>query len=396
MSSTSSLLTANITKIMNTWEQRALKEVQSAHHQESLALRDSLPEYLSQIADALSMKIDRTEARNLWDMDESTRIGKKHGRERAASLHYTMDQMILEYHILRQVLFDVLEEEVQLSRVEREVIICSVEQAVNDAATQFSDSLKDYQEQLSYSLVHDLRNPLMVAQISSELILRHKDTPPFCINKTNRIMANLKRIDSMISELLNVSRRKAWETLSFDFEECDLDLIIKEIIEEATLTGENRFIYESPGKTLGLWNENGLRRMIENLTTNAVKYGLKNTPITFKLNSTNESAVVSIHNQGPPIKKDELEILFDQFRRSRSAEREEGWGIGLSVVKAMVDSHQGSIEVESQKDQGTTFTISLPITPLASTKHPRQQQPQKFMPKIPMDSPLKDDLSQRQ
>ena len=64
-------------KIMHCWEERALQEVEASVHQHSLALRDSLPEFLDQMANALSTTINRTTARVKWDKDESTRIGKK-------------------------------------------------------------------------------------------------------------------------------------------------------------------------------------------------------------------------------------------------------------------------------------------------------------------------------
>lgn len=380
MTPTSTRLKKNIPNIMAIWEKRALMEVKAAHHQGSLALRNSLPEYLGQLADDLSKTIDRTQARNRLDKKESTRIGKKHGSERAASKNYTMDQMILEYHILRQVLFDIMEEEKDLTSTEREVMICSIEQAVNDAATQFSESLKDYQDHLAHSLVHDLRNPLTVARASSELILRHKDTSEYCTTKTKMVLSNLKRIDMMITELLDASRKKAWDTLSLDFQDCDLDLILKEIIEGSVLAHGDRFKYESNGMCIGQWNENSLRRIIENLTTNAVKYGLENTPITFKLSSDRNSAIFTIHNEGSPIPDEEQSILFDKFRRSESAKRKEGWGLGLTVAKGMVESHSGSIEVSSGPDMGTTFIVTLPIT----SKH-KEDEVTGFMPKVPMD-----------
>ncbi|MBC7885370.1 MAG: hypothetical protein H7X99_07835, partial [Saprospiraceae bacterium] len=102
---------------MKIWEERANKEVLAAMKLDSLALRNSLPDLLPQIADALSTTIDRTAVRVRWDRDESMRIGKKHGLERAESF-YTMAQMLSEYHILRQVICDVLEDEAPLSSFE--------------------------------------------------------------------------------------------------------------------------------------------------------------------------------------------------------------------------------------------------------------------------------------
>ena len=366
MESTSTRLTSNIPRIMAAWEKRALVEVKSAHHQESLALRNSLPEYLTQLSDALSKTIDRTYARERSDKEESTRIGKKHGSERAASLNYTMDQMIMEYHILREVLFDVMEEEIELIRTEREVMICSIEQAVNDAATQFSDSLKDYQEHLAHTLVHDLRNPLTVAKACSEMIIRNDESSEFSVDKSKKVIKSLNRIDMMISEILDVSRIRTWETQSMHFQDCDLDLIMKEIIDGSTIAHGDRFKYESKGMVIGKWNENGLRRVIENLTTNAVKYGKENTSITYNLSVDKDRATLSIHNEGVHIPAEEQSILFDKFRRSKSAERKEGWGLGLTIVKGMIDAHKGTIHVVSGPSTGTTFIVTLPTTPAES------------------------------
>ncbi len=132
-------------KIMETWEVRVIKEVNAAVQGNSLALRNSLPEFLNQISDALSTTIDRSQERIKFDRKENTRISKSHGSRRSGTKNYTMDQLILEYHILREVICDVMEEEETLSSIESEVITCAVEQAVNDAATQYSDTLRDSQ-----------------------------------------------------------------------------------------------------------------------------------------------------------------------------------------------------------------------------------------------------------
>lgn len=373
MQSTSKRLEANIPKIMKAWEERALAEITAAQQQGSLALRNSLPEYLSQLVSALSTTIDRTHARKRADKEESTRVGKKHGRERAGAKNYTMDQMILEYHILREVLFDVMEEEAELTAVEREVMICSVEQAVNDAATQFSESMKDYQNHLSHTLVHDLRNPLSVVKASAQLMLRKSDISSYNALKTNLIIKNIDRIDSMIGELLDESRKSAWDDMSQDFKDCDLDLILKETIEGSSLSLGDRFIYCSEGTCIGNWNENSLRRLIENLTTNAVKYGDVDGKITFTLKQDATHSTFTIHNEGNPIPLEEQKLLFDKYRRSRNAKNQDGWGLGLTVVKTMVDAHQGNIEVVSEGSKGTTFVVTLPKTRAADLNDENKQ-----------------------
>lgn len=366
-SSASSRLNRLSPKIMDLWVQRALAEVSASKHQEDLALRNSLPIYLTQLSDALSKTIDRTAARNRRDRYESTFIGNKHGRERAVSKNYTMDQLIFEYHILREVICDVMEEEKELSAVEREVIISSIEQAVNDAATQFARTLREIQEQLTNTLAHDFRTPLTVAKMNLQLILRNPDDADHVISKASQGVTNLERLDRLIQNLLDGSRMKAGSGLTVELSKgVDLNVLIQEVMTDLSTTHKNRMIYKAPGKCLGLWNESGLRRVIENLATNAVKYGYDHTPITITLTQSEDKAVFSVHNQGAEIPEDEVSMLFQQFRRLRTAEDKPGWGLGLSVVKGMVEAHHGEIEVESVAGKGTTFTITVPKNPQAT------------------------------
>lgn len=348
---------------MNTWEKRALLEIKAANLQETLALRDSLPIYLTQLCDALSTNIDRTSARKRFDKEASARIGQKHGRERAGSVSYTMDQMIMEYHILRQVICDVLEKDKPLTDVEMEVITCSVEQAVNDAATEFSDTLRDIQEQFSQTLAHDLRSPLTSAKMSAQMILRKAGTDAFYIEKATHIANNMDRIDKMIVDLLDVSRLRAGEPIKLEFSPCDLDKIMREVGDELYSDVKLYPIISSEGSCLGNWNEDGLRRLIENLASNAVKYGKPSGAITLSLIQTKTKATIMVHNEGDPIPHSEQPGLFEQYKRSKSAQNKTGWGLGLTVVRGMVDAHRGTLSLISEKGQGTSFIVELPKDP---------------------------------
>ena len=320
-------------RIMQTWEVRANEEVGAAIHQNSLALRDSLPEFLGQIANALSTKIPRTAIRVKWDRQESTRVGKKHGRERAKAFNYTMDQLIFEYHILRQVICEVLEEEAPLSTVEREIIVCAVEQAVNDAATQFSDSLRDIQEKLTHTLAHDIRGPITAAKLSAQLLLRTQGDADRRMAAATRISTAMDRMDHMIQDLLDVSRLRAGEELTLELKDCDLNLILNQVADEMNFTQGNRVHWVSSGSVMGHWNERGLRRVLDNLVSNALKFSPPESRITLELRTTADSVEVSVHNLGKEIPAEDHGLLFQRFKRARNAKSSVGWGLGLAVVK---------------------------------------------------------------
>ncbi len=366
---TAETLRKNIDKILTIWEERVYKEVAAAHHQETLALRNSLPEYLNQLVDALSTNIDRTTARKHSDKIDSARTGKKHGEDRAASRNYTMDQLITEYHILRQVLCDVMEQEDALSLEEREVIVCSIEQAVNDAATEYSDILKGVKEKISNSLAHDLRNPIASSKLSADLLLRKMPSDDPSAAKLRLIHNNMDRLENMIVGLLDASRLEAGQSMILDLKCCDFNAIIREVINELCQACPDCFNLETDGKCEGFFDENGIRRIIENLLSNAIKYGKEGSPITVSLSQTKESLELSVHNFGKPIPKEDVPILFEQYRRLKSAEVKQGWGLGLTMVKGMVDAHQGSIFVESDEVKGTTFRIRLPKDIRSNIEH---------------------------
>ena len=103
-----------------------------------------------------------------------------------------------------------------------------------------------------------------------------------------------------------------------------------------------------------------MRRVIENLAINAVKYGYPDTPIILTLQQIETQISLTVYNEGDPIPLDAQSILFQQFRRTVSAEEQTGWGLGLFLVKSIIEAHQGTIEVESAAGKGTSFIVKLP------------------------------------
>ena len=353
-------LKQNAEKIMRMWEKRARDEVGASTHQNSLVLQDSLPLYLNQLVDELSNRIVRTSARITADEVESTRIGKLHGHERAGYADYSMTHLIFEYHLLRQVIFQVLEEEAPLEVRDRDIIIGSIEQAVNDAATQFSETLRDIQELFMVTLSHDLRNPINVVKMGTQLILRRLERGDTHRDVAARMLAAIDRLDSMIQNLLDASRLRAGQSLKIEFEECDFVMLVQEVVEDLSFAYGERFVVVCDSDITSYCSRKEIRRVIENLAINAVKYGAPSTPITLTLQQTETQIGLTIHNEGNPIALDAQSILFQQFRRTISAEEQTGWGLGLFLAKDITEAHQGTLAVESAEGKGTSFIINLP------------------------------------
>ena len=350
--------------IMERWEVRARKEVSSSFGTTSLSLQDALLGHLDQLALALDQSVDTLPKDIAIHTRHEWGVGKEHGRDRANTAGYSIAEVIFEYRIFRQVIIQVLEEENPLSSLEREIITDLIEQAVNDAAVEFSNTLRDLSQQYTDTLTHDLRGPITAAKINANLIMTGAQNSAACIKNASRINDTMTRLDGMIQDLLDAGRVRAGESLSVNLAECDPSTIATQVIDELKLVNGERFVLKVDPTLRTWWAHDLMRRALENLLSNAVKYGAIDSAITVDIKLVNEGALVeiSVHNDGSVIPKDEQSTLFKTYRRSKSAENstKKGWGLGLTLVSGVVQAHRGKIRVESDKISGTTFAMTIP------------------------------------
>jgi two-component system phosphate regulon sensor histidine kinase PhoR len=105
-----------------------------------------------------------------------------------------------------------------------------------------------------------------------------------------------------------------------------------------------------------------LRRVFTNLLDNALKFSKETGTVSIAAMVVAPSLVVKIRDQGIGIDPGEAPFIFDIFHRARTGEGKEGYGIGLATVKAIVEAHGGSVEVDSELGKGSVFTVYLPLT----------------------------------
>jgi signal transduction histidine kinase len=145
-----------------------------------------------------------------------------------------------------------------------------------------------------------------------------------------------------------------------------LDEFLSDIINDAKILAELKeqsidIIELTP--LIGEGDRNQLYQLFFNLIDNAIKYSLEKGKIWISLNKLEQSAQIQIGDNGIGIEESDLSHIFDRFFRvSKDRSRKTGGsGLGLSICKLIVDSHHGSISVESQIDHGSTFTVILPL-----------------------------------
>lgn len=221
---------------------------------------------------------------------------------------------------------------------------------------------RELRNQFVMSLTHDLRTPLNAAKMSAQLIPRKTETDD--ISKlSGRIVVNMDRADKLITNLLDVSRIKVGDKISITPKPCHLNELVELTLEDlATLYG-SRFEIVAENKSIhGVWDKSAIQRSIENLATNAVKYGSLHKPIKIHLTERDNGIEISVHNEGNPIAATELDFIFKPYHRTSSASQgiQIGWGMGLALVRGLIEAHGGSVRVESSQAAGTTFKILIP------------------------------------
>ena len=270
-----------------------------------------------------------------------------------------MSQVIVEYHILREVLFQFLEQNSDFTIQERETLTSAIEETVNIAATEFALALREIQEQFMLSIAHDLKNPVTAAQAGAELILR-SNKREITVPLAESMIKSMKKMTEMIEDIHDTNRVKSGHLLLLSLTECDINAIVEDVISDMKIVYGDIFSVISDGTLLGRWNPDALRRIVENMISNAVKYRAHESCVTLKLLDQGQNAVFSVHNPGTAIPVSEQAHLFSTVRWKTSGKTQKGWGLGLVLVKGIVDALHGTIEVESTEDKGTTFTVTLP------------------------------------
>jgi len=342
-------------RVLALWEERVRKEIPTAAQEERAIIINTFPGVLRQIAEALSPKHPRRTA------TEGSTVAEEHGGERVRMTQFRLEDVIHEYALLREVLVEVLEEHEPLTPAERNSLHSSIDEATRKACTAYALVQAGFREQFVAVLAHDLRGPLSAAKASASLILR-KPSDQSVPRWSARIVESVDRADRMVQDLLDAMRAQAGGSLDLQFSECDIVEVVHEALDHLRTVYGDRFVLVAPAPVRGYFGVDPMRRAVENLAINAVKYGAAGRPITITVKELHERLFILVHNEGRHIPAEQQATLFRAFQRlAAEGGSHRGWGLGLAQVRAAAEAHGGSIAVDSLPELGTTFTIDVPV-----------------------------------
>jgi signal transduction histidine kinase len=209
-------------------------------------------------------------------------------------------------------------------------------------------------------LGHDLRNPLCAITTAASLLARRADSDRVTRPAT-RILGSAARMARMIDQVLDFTRIRLGQGLPLDRKTTDLGEVCRAALDELESNRPDGPVrLETSGDLVGWWDADRLAQLISNLLGNALTHG--SDPITVRADgSETRSVSVEVRNGGC-IPEELLPVIFEPFRTSanRKSERSSGLGLGLYISQQVALAHEGSIDVASDAEHGTCFTIRLP------------------------------------
>jgi signal transduction histidine kinase len=223
---------------------------------------------------------------------------------------------------------------------------------------------RKHRDHLIAAISHDLKNPLSTVRVGAELIRSGAPTPEGTERLADQILKNVSRSDRMIQDLLDSQRVRAGKRLPLDITGYKMNELVDAVLEDMRRLHGERFALRAEPEVAGYWSWEAMRRVVENLVGNAVKYSPPDSPITLSLSADGGKHMrLSVHNEGHALSEEEQARIFAPFERGKSAERsaQRGWGIGLTLVQGIVQAHGGTVTVESTPTGGMTFTVINPM-----------------------------------
>jgi signal transduction histidine kinase len=377
----SRFITENMEAIVKEWQTFATTMEPAASTMSAWALRD----HAKPILLAIAKDIDSSQTAAA-QADKSKGLAPvRSTRETAAATHgalrllsgFDMNQLGAEYRALRASvirLWTQHEAKDMDSEVFEQMIRFNeaVDQAVAESTSRYAAELALSRDTFMAILAHDLRSPLSAITMLS--FLMERSAPTDTVRKqSGQIQRSAKEMGGMISELLEYSRTQLGKGFPIHPKACSMGVICRDAVEEVRSAYPQRQLeLDVPEDLAALVDEARLRQALSNLLNNAVQHGAPASPISLTARTDGKSMTIEVKNLGEPIPPESLQVIFDPLVQlsAKSAAKPDlpstNLGLGLFIAREIALGHHGSLDVTSDRENGTVFTMRLPMGPAAA------------------------------
>lgn len=238
------------------------------------------------------------------------------------------------------------------------------EEALREAKMEAEEASRLKSAMLA-NMSHEIRTPLTSIAGFAEILTENLDGQ--MEEFANKVYRSGVRLQKTLDSVLQLSKLEAGLS-EIEREPVSLGPLVNEITEMFRPSAKSKSIVLStdvPESTVeGVWNEGALYRIVENLVENAIKFTPEGGTVQVRVSEEGGTAVLEVEDSGIGIREEALTEIFKAFKQeSEGLTREyEGSGLGLSIVKRLVEAHDGTVSVDTEKGRGSTFTVQLPCS----------------------------------
>ena len=216
------------------------------------------------------------------------------------------------------------------------------------------------EKQFTSDVSHELRTPLAVIISQSDYAIEDEEYRVKALETINR---EARRMSDLVNRLLTLSRSDAGR-LVLDKSEVDMTELCNIVAEQQEAAAEKKNITietDIEDNILVIGDESMIIRVVLNLMDNALKYGKESGNVKLSLTKDETFAICSVKDDGIGIAEEDINRIWERFYRVDASRSEEGSGLGLAMVEALVKAHGGDVEACSIPGEGSCFTVKLPI-----------------------------------
>jgi signal transduction histidine kinase len=362
---------ANKGRIAQEWEAFARSFGSPGAGTSELILRDEIEEILGAIVDNMrepqSSEEQAEKSKGRGKGSPLDRVGQSHARQRV-DIGFRLDEAVSEFRALRASVVRLWEESrPQPDPSDRRDLIRfneAIDQVLTESMTAYTAERDRTREQFLAILGHDLRTPLGAIIMAASIMGRAGDLDERHAQAAARILRSAGRMERLLNDMLDLTRVRLGAGLPLTRVGMDLEATCRQVIDELASSHPDRVVrFEPTGDLRGEWDADRLAQVVSNLVGNAVQHGDEVAPVVVSAWVEGEQVMLAVHNDGKPIPPEDMERIFEPLVQSEARSTKGAaahLGLGLFIVREIVNAHGGEVAVTSSKKQGTTFTVRLP------------------------------------
>ena len=374
----SEFILGNMEAILQAWEDFARTIEPPALTMDDVELRDHAKLMLTAIACDLDTpqtgfeRSEKSQGRAPPAKDDTA--AETHAAARLMS-GYSVEQLVSEYRALRSSVLHLWTSQTTLGMPTDMQDVTrfneAIDQALAESVARYAQLVKQSENMFLAILGHDLRNPLGTVITGATFIMRATDVPSKYVLAATRIFNSGQRMSKLIADLIDFTRSHLGAGIPIKPKRMNLAEVCLNVVDELRTSHPERIIDFVPASREDLYgDEDRLAQVLSNVIGNALQYGAQHAPIMVRLSSTEQEVSVAVNNRGPVIPAKMICSVFDPLVRLAAPDnpgdvRDTSLGIGMYIARQIVVAHSGTMSVESNETDGTTFSMILPrrLTP---------------------------------